>query len=90
MASLVLLIIMLFMPRMSPPSFDPCPLCVKAITRIVILTLPAITSDWRITDGKLDVSVLTRCVNIGEGKYEKVAGRGDTLRIIDRERIGDD
>jgi hypothetical protein len=40
-----------------------------------------------ITDAKINRSGMTKYKNIGDGKYEKVAGPADAPKIVDRSKL---
>lgn len=72
---------------MSDPPLTECPDCERGLARVVSLPMRAVVGQGRLTDARLNNSGMTKYVNTGDGKYEKVAGPDAAPATIDRNAI---
>lgn len=72
--------------RMSEPNRTECPECGAPIAKTVCL--PQVSMGrYEISDAKLNRSGMSKYKNIGDGKYEKIAGPADAPKVIDKNNL---
>ena len=72
---------------MTQPALTVCPNCPRAVKRIVSMPQRPILSGGGLSDARFNKSGMTKYQNIGDGKYEKVAGPDDSPAVIDRNKL---
>ena len=72
--------------RISEPNRTECPACGAPIAKTVCM--PQVSMGrYEITDAKLNRSGLSKYKNLGDGRYEKIAGPSDAPKIIDKNSL---
>ena len=72
---------------MSEPNKTECPHCGAPIVKTISVPQISMSRYGEITDAKINRSGMTKYKNIGDGKYEKVAGPADAPKIVDRSKL---
>ena len=72
---------------MSAAPLAVCPNCPRTIERTVSLPQAPIVSGSKITDKKLNNSGMSKYQNLGDGRYEKVAGPPEAPKFIDKNKL---
>lgn len=74
---------------MSEPNRAECPHCGAPIVKAICVPQISMGRYGEITDAKINRSGMTKYKNIGDGKYEKVAGPSEAPKIVDRSQLPD-